>query len=734
MAIIGKIHEKGKYLLVGLLGLALLLFIAGAFFDTFGKGGQQITLGTIDGEAVDAAMYQKYVDQFVNNDAMQAQQSQRPYGDMEREQSEDRAWQVTVNESMMQGEFEALGINVSDREFTSYLYGEEGFSLLPDIQQNFTDPATGKFNKTQFQTYLSERDKATDPEQAKAWKETKESIRKSRMQEKYFQILTQGVYVTKLEAKQEYVNQKTSKQISFVVRSFRDIPDEDVKITDKEIRDFYEKNKDKKKFEVLAGRDVKYFDITIQPSKADSNEFNAKMNEIKVNFGRTVNDSLFVIQKSESKIYSSGHLATYRPEGDPKARPGMTYPMALDTVFKTATKGQIVGPYVANGKVNVAKVLDFNTKICKVRHILISAQKGDDAKIAKAKVLADSIGKIANKDNFEALVRQYSEDPGSKDKGGVYEDFMDYEMVEPFSKFSTDQPIGKIGVVQTDFGFHIIEVLDRKEVKYPVLAVVDQTLKASANTEANLSAKANSLLYQLEAKLSKKEDIVTKLNLFDTIAKKEGFFARPVRMLEEAPRVQGFNTKMAANKILELAFGEDAKVGQLCGSPIYDKDRYVIAIISSIREKGVPSYEDAYQQMRIEAIKEKKANKFKKQIGGNRNLASLAKKGNTMVMTADVTFGNPSIAGAGFEPEVVGALFSGLKDGKTTIPLVGNSGVYVIKLNKTIKAPAAANYDTERNQLLSQLRGNVQNGVSSSLSKKLVVMDNRYLNQAGIYR
>lgn len=731
MAIIGKIHDRGKYLLVGILGLALVLFIAGAFFDTFGKGGQTITLGTIDGEAVDPIKYQQYVDQFVNNDAMQAQQSQRPYGDMEREQSEDRAWQVTVNEAMMQGEFDALGISVSDREFTAYLYGEEGFTLLPDIQQNFTDPATGKFNKSKFQQYLSERDKVADPQEAKAWKDTKESIRKSRIQEKYFQVLSQGLYVTKLEAKRDYLDQKTTKQISFVVRSYRDIPDEDVKITDKEIRDFYEKNKDKKKYEVLAGRDVKYFDITIQPSKADSNKFNQEMNELKMNFGKTINDSLFVVQKSESKMYMKSKALTFRPEGDAKARQGMTYPMSMDTVFKTATIGQIVGPYFANNKVNIAKVIDFNDQICKVRHILV----GDQSKNAKDKQLADSILKMVNKDNFEELVKKYSKDNGSVEKGGVYEDFRFDEMVEPFAKFSTEEPIGKIGIVESQFGWHIIEVLDRKTgPRFPVLALVDRTLKPSQETETNLSAKANSLLYQLEAKLSKKEDIVAKLNLFDTIAKKEGFFARPVRMLEEAPRVQGFNTKMAANKILELAFGEDAKVGQLCGSPIYDKDRYVIAIVSSIREKGVPSYEDAYQQMRAEAIKEKKANRFKKQIGGNRNLNVLAKKGNTMVMTADVTFGNPSIAGAGFEPEVVGALFSGLKDGKTTIPLVGNSGVYVIKLNKTIKAPAAANYDTERNQLLSQMRGNVQNGVTTALNKKLNVMDNRYLNAAGIYR
>jgi peptidyl-prolyl cis-trans isomerase D len=105
---------------------------------------------------------------------------------------------------------------------------------------------------------------------------------------------------------------------------------------------------------------------------------------------------------------------------------------------------------------------------------------------------------------------------------------------------------------------------------------------------------------------------------------------------------------------------------------------------------------------------------------------------NAPVQEAEVTFANPQFGGSGFEAEVVGSLFSGLKDGQLTIPLKGLQGVYLIRLNKTTKAPATANYDLEKGQLLNAARGNVQNSVRQALFKKAEVKDYRKFNSLGI--
>lgn len=736
MAIIGKIRDQ-RYLLVGITGLALLVFILTGLFDKLGTSVDRGTIGTIDGDAVDTAVYNSKLQQFEMSDRQQFQQQNREYTDKDAEQSADKAWSAAVDEIVLKREFDALGLTVSEKEFTAFLYGEEGFSLLPEIQQAFTDPATGQFNASKLDKYIQDQEKSTDPNAIEGWKRTKEIIRNNRMQEKYFQYLGQGSYVTKLEAKNEYLAKSESKSISFVMGAYRDITDEQMKISDKEVRTFYEKNKDKAKYQVMAGRDVKYFDVTIQPSKSDSVAFRKELADIKKGFAASTNDSIFILQNSElPRMYASGHMFTFRPEGDPKAREGLTYPAGMDTVFKTASIGQLVGPYDDKGKTRIAKVMDFNSTVCKVRHILISAPKGDTKKIASAKKLSDSLVKVVNKTNFEEFVKKYSEDPGSKDKGGVYEDFMDYEMVAPFSKFSTDEPIGKIGVVQTDFGFHIIEVLDRKnDVRFPVLAVVEKTLLASSDTKLTLKDKAYMLLTKIDRELSKKSDVTDKIILFDTIARREGYYSRPVRMFDESPKVQGFTTKMAAQSILEMAYKDEAKVGDLCSSPIQDDNRLIIAIVSSIREKGAPELVDVYERMRTDALNEKKANAIVKKIGSVTNLEVLAKKLKTDVKQAELTFASPSIQGGGYEPEVVGALFSGkLKDKASSKAMIGQSGVYVIRLNKTVKAPATTTYDAEKMQMLSQIKSSMSNIARQALQKKLNVMDNRALLEIGIVR
>ena len=214
MAIIGKIRSM-RYLLVGITGLALLTFILTGLFDKIGSSTDRGTLGTIDGNDVDTAIYNAKLYQFEVSDMQQFQQQQREYTDKDKEQSADKAWSATVDEIILKSEYEALGLAVSEKEFTSFLYGEEGFNLMPEIQQAFTDPASGQFNASQLEKYVQEQEKSSDATAIEYWKKTKEAIRTQRMQEKYFQYLGQGAYVTKLEAKNEYLAKNESKSISF---------------------------------------------------------------------------------------------------------------------------------------------------------------------------------------------------------------------------------------------------------------------------------------------------------------------------------------------------------------------------------------------------------------------------------------------------------------------------------------------------------------------------------------
>jgi peptidyl-prolyl cis-trans isomerase D len=734
MALIGKIRERSGLLLV-VVGVAMLAFIMGGWESMFGGYSDKLGIGTVYGEMVDQTKYQLAVDNTLQQDAQQAQQSGREFTPRDQQNSADKAWSMVVEQSILEKEFEALGIDCSDKELDAYLYGQDGFTVMPDLAQSFADSITGQFNPRLLEKRIEEMESSSDPQVSQTWENNKQQLRDARKNEKYYQLLNQGAYVTKLEAKEEYKAQKEVKNISFVMKRYSEIPDDQIKVTDDMVRKFYEEHKNEKKYEATAGRDVKYFDILIQASKKDSADFNKKITKVKNDFFAAKDDSVFAIANSEdpNKRNMKAFLP-YRNETDANAKPGMTYPQYMDTIFKAAAIGQIVGPYSFQGKMYVAKVKKFNTQYLTARHILLSANKTDTVATKKAKKLADSLVGILNKDNFEQLVTKYSQDPGSAQKGGKYENFVYDEFVPEFSNFVSNGKIGQIGIVQTTYGYHIIEVLDKQAAKVPVLSVIEKSLEISDETETEISDKAYNLLYKFDSKIARQKEIKDKIALFDSLAQKEGYFSRPVKILDENPKVQGFATAFAEDKILKMAYDENAQVGTLCSAPIKDQGKYIIAMVSSIREKGVPNFEDVAERMKFEVIKERKAKRFIQMMSNEKNLERLARKVNAQVMKGEVTFANAQIPGGSYEPEIVGSLYSGLKDGQVTVPVQGEQAVYVIMITKTLKAPATANYNAEREQLLANVRAQMQNNTKSAFIKLAEVKDNRRFSSLGIIR
>lgn len=736
MALIGKIREKSA-LLVILIGVALLAFIMGDWQKITGGMEDEFGYGTLYGEKVDYTAYEEASRKFEEQDRMQFAQQQREYTQRDQEASLDKAWNYVVETTLFEKEYEALGIDVSDAEFEAYLYGTDGFAVLPELAQGFTDSITGLFNPKLLQKRIEEMESSTDPNVQKQWEDSKKYYIDRRKQEKYYSLLGQGMYVTKLEAEEEYFAQKEIKSISYVVRRYSELSDEDIKISDDDVRKYYEEHKNDKKYENRnASREVRWFDVTILPSSKDSARFNKEMSGLKNGFASAANDSTFVLANSEVKFYTSSKFATAVPEGHPKAQNLMiTYPRYMDTVFSTAQIGQVVGPFPSKDKVVLGKVIGFTPQKLKARHILISTNGSTDEKVIAAKQkTADSIVKLLNKDNFTEYVTKFSDDKASVPNGGEYADFLEADMVPEFSNFCATKPIGTVGTVKTQYGIHIIEVLERDAARFPMLAAIQRTFTASQETIDKKDSEVYDMLYKLEEKISKIEDSKAKLDMFDTIVQKAGYFARPLNIMSDNPRLYGFTTSFAEDKILRLAFDPAAKVGDLTTAPIKDKDRYVIAMVSSIREKGVPNFEDVEKIMRRDILDEKKALKLTNQLMKDKTLDAKAKRGNTSVLKAEVTFANPQITGAGFEPEVIGALFSGLKDGQKTLPLKGKLGVYVVRVDKTVKAPSASNYNVEKDQLLAGLRGSLQNQVSSALKKNAEVIDNRRFLKIGLRR
>ncbi len=109
-------------------------------------------------------------------------------------------------------------------------------------------------------------------------------------------------------------------------------------------------------------------------------------------------------------------------------------------------------------------------KTASVRHILLLTQgKSDEEKAEILKRMEGIRARAKSGEDFAELARQYTEDPGSKDNGGLYEDFGRGRMVKPFEDAAFSVPVGEIsGIVETEYGYHILQVIDRKKEFKPL--------------------------------------------------------------------------------------------------------------------------------------------------------------------------------------------------------------------------------------------------------------------------
>ncbi len=115
-------------------------------------------------------------------------------------------------------------------------------------------------------------------------------------------------------------------------------------------------------------------------------------------------------------------------------------------------------------------------KTATVRHILLLTQGKPEAEKPRIrKKLEDILDRARKGEDFAALAKEFTEDPGSKESGGLYEDFERGKMVKPFEDAAFSTPIGQIsGIVETTYGYHILKVENRKKETLPLDQVKGQ--------------------------------------------------------------------------------------------------------------------------------------------------------------------------------------------------------------------------------------------------------------------
>ncbi|MBT5438908.1 MAG: hypothetical protein HOK92_06880, partial [Flavobacteriales bacterium] len=580
--------------------------------------------------------------------------------------------------------------------------------------------------------------------------------------EKYLDIISQGIYTTTVEAEDEYKNTEDKKSIRYVFKPTNSIEDSEIKYNESDLVRYYAGHKYDAKYQNGKGyKVVRFFNVSNAPSTTDSLEFFNEFNVMSQELSLAENDTVYSNLKSDLKLSFFNARSTVVPENHFKAEELFTYPPALDTIFQSAEIGQIVGPYACGDKMKsktqglnyyaISKVIGKTPTRIKARQILVTIDAGQDTTTVKnrAQSYESQLANSSDKDlTFNALKSNSADPVGEYDN--LTELFLNYPEQnrtsfygEEISNFCTNSSVGSVKLIETDRGFHIVEILERDNYYLPKVASIYKEFKPSEETmslKEKESSTVLSTLYRKISKLSNEEKIQA---FFDTTLIQGGYQPKAVQLFDNAPEIPlNVLSEPAANKLIQAAYKSGAKVGTLVGRPVRDKDTYVIGMVYSTRQKGAPSYEEIKKDIKKDFLTAKKNEIIAKNFSG-KSLEELA--GAESVKPAEVSFKNMN----SIDAEVIGSLFSsnGPKENETTNPIKGATGVYVITVDKVVSAATIKSFkvkkeEVNRTSIMQLVRNPMtynqnrkpseENYIINGLYERANVIDNRKLLNLGI--
>lgn len=695
MAVIGKIRERGN-LLVILVGGALLLFVLDALLSNSqggAAGGQAI--GEVAGEEVSTIDFSNRVEEQANL----YRENGTNVDNQMQEQIRNSVWQEILRERTLQVQASkaGLGTTLSIEEYDDIRWGDNIVSDFKD-NQNFKGQ-DGQLDKALLKRYF-----ASIQEKAPVLYEyQKKTFIPNRIVGKYNALLKKSCFVNSAQVEDDYTATNTKATFNFLARRFDAEPDSLYTVNDEDARSYFNAHRSEKKWQQKAARSFAYVKFPATPTQEDIAATREELADLRTEF-ETVKgkgDSLFVVRNAASK---NGAAVAYS-EG--------TADQLNDSLITHADTGAVVGPFKEGDLWKLVKVKQLaDVPEARVRHILLSTQGKSDDDQAKVKSRADSILAVVKRDKskFDAMVEKFTEDPGSKSTGGLYEWFDKTRMVPEFTAASFDQKVGATTVCKTSYGFHIVEVLGQRTRQERRVLTVDRKVRPDrAMKEAWKTASAFALSNPDTASFRKS---AMDANLAYTPVDEFRADQRFISGLQDAASVIGYVNR--------------AEIGGKPSEPLMSDESYVVALLTGIREEGDPRFEDVKEAMTTEVRKQKKADALLAKMAGKTDLNALATEmGITVQSASDMALASMSIPGGFSDPEVIGRIFA-VPNGQLSAPLKGDMAVYVANMTNLVAAGEMPENPEAGKPLVDKVRNRAEYSVFNSLKEKANIKDERH--------
>ncbi|WP_430429415.1 peptidylprolyl isomerase [Maribacter litoralis] len=701
MAVLENIRKRTTVLIL-IIGLALFAFVISGVFTSSNFGGEKVgsSVAEINGEDISIDEFRQEVEVATNRVGPTASSMQVV----------NQVWENKVRKTILGEQFEDLGIGIEQDQIVDFLR-TTGYAQNPQFQDE-----NGQFDANMFKQTVADW-KVNNPAQYEAWLQTEAEIVQLAKEQTYFNLVKAGVGATLKEGELDYKLANEKMDIKYVRVPYTSIPDSTITVTKSEIADYVSRHKEEYKQD--QARDLQYVFFQEKPSEADEAAIKEEITKllddtIEYNSQTDRNDTIRGFRNTKDVAAFLDRYSDTKFDTIYKAKKNL--PSSVADTLMNLNIGQIYGPYKDGDSYKISKMIARKPNgSVKASHILLAYEGATRAnpEVTRTKEEAEAKAKEllreAKKSGvvFSTLARDNSDGP-SAPNGGDLGYFQRGVMVPAFNDFAFGNSEGSIGMVETDFGFHVIKIDDKEDVVQ--IATVSREIVASDETINTLFTNAT----KFEMETTDDE------SAFSTLAKENNYVVRPVNKIKALDEnLPGLPNQ---RNIVQWAFNSDTEVGDIKRFNI--NNGYAVVQLTGSYAEGVMSAEDASVLVLPKIRKERKAAKI---IAANKgkDMSAIASDNGVSISNASaLTVKSPTIPGAGSEPVVVGTAY-GMAEGATSGLIEGNTGVFKIEIVKKTEAPKLDNYSVYANALKTGAAARVNSAVYNALKEGAEIEDKR---------
>ncbi len=705
MALIGQIRKQSG-LLVIIIGVALAAFVLGDFLKPRNKYRANY-IGEIAGDEIPIKEFNDKTEEQIQMQKDQQQSDKLSQDDLY--QVKQGIWSQMVEKILMGKEYDELGLTVTSDELSDQILGDNPHKF---VIQSFRNPKTNAFDAEMVKNFLGNLD-SQSADMKRRYLSLEKMVKEDRLSTKYKNLVTKAYYVPKAIAKLDYSAKNSTADFRYVAAKFASVSDSSVKVTDTDIKAYYDEFK--YNYEQEETRSIDYVVFEVKASAEDRKAITNEVNQIYQDFTTTTDVATFVNSVSDNRYDSA-----FKKEAQLPAR-------IAKQVF-TDPLGTLIGPYIENETYQIAKIVDKQMRpdSIKMSQILISYETAPSGQgISKrtqrsAENLVDSLLTVIKKDpyKYQSMAIRFSDYPSAKEDKGEIGWMVDGDQgYSPFFKEGIDAKKGDIKKMTSPLGYHILLISDKTTpVEKAKVALVTRAIEPSNTTFQD---------YYLKASEFSGENRV--FSQFDTAVINRGLNKRSAdKLAPMANRIAGVENP---RQIVRWAYSEKVKPGVV--SPVFEDGKsYIVAVLKDVFEKGFSPVEKVKEQIRPLVLSRKKADYLIEKIksSNSTDIYKLAQILREKVDTAtNLAFTARNIPGFGREYEVIGEVFT-MQPGQVSAPIKGSNAVFVVLVDKVNTPGENSNFTSNIAQLKSGFSSRVSsNSVFKALEKKSEIVDNRIL-------